>query len=189
MRFALRAVLPAAAFGALVVIACAPPEDPAIGAPNGILGRQPPSAVGDGGAAPPSGNQGVACTEADWAKDDDAACAVKWSTDIFPKVTGAWNCTLAGACHQPGAPGGSPAALPLIDKDNAATAFKQLAEFKNDSLGRVYINPCSKVLGESAFHGNISGTVGKVMPPGSGVSVQADKDQLKTWIECGAPNN
>jgi hypothetical protein len=171
--------------------ACAPPDDPVIGAPGGIIGRRPPGAFvagagdgdGDGGGTTGSTPSG-ACEPANFV--GDANCAVKWSTDIFPKVKagGTWNCAAAG-CHQPNA--AQAYSEPLIGA-TADQAFEDLRKYKSARMPNLYINPCSKDLGASSIHANIAHTLNPAMPPGV-KGTDADLAKLKTWVECGAPKN
>src|SRR5690242_213796 len=80
MRFVSSAVA-VVLVGVACVAACAPPDDPTISDPGGIVGRQTPNPPGVATAPPAdpdAGGAAVACNAADYPTGDDPACTVTW---------------------------------------------------------------------------------------------------------------
>lgn len=183
VRFLLQVGALAGLLGAAVAAgACGAVDEPLYGPPGGIDGRKPPPPAGFGDTAGTTGattggtTGAAACVQANFVSDPN--CAVKWSTDIYPKVKAAWACT---GCHGTQAP--------IIDGADATKAWDQLrATAAPISGGKPYVNPCSKDPTASSFVGNVKHEVGKGMPTTAPLGA-ADVDQLTTWVACGAPNN
>lgn len=183
---ALRAFLPFA-FAACVVACLSAPPEPEYGAPGAIDNRNPDDRTG-GGAGGTAGTATACATAADFAKDDDANCAVKFSTDIWPKLKndGAWRCSTTG-CHVSAIPPNV-----VVPMDSAGGTFEVLRAMKTKGTQNPYVNPCSKDPAASAFLANLKGELGTKMPVATtGVTppAAADLAQVETWLKCGAPNN
>jgi hypothetical protein len=165
--------------GLVGFVACAPPEDPQVS--GKVENQKTPDPSFDAGGAAPA--QPVACSAANYAQGDDAACTVTWAADIYPLIKGAWNCANGAGCH------GTGGVAPVIDTTDAKTAFAALAMYTSAKVTRPYINPCSKVEAESAFTASLTAGgngAGTKMPIGTPATA-ADIAKVKTWLECGAP--
>ena len=164
---------------------------------NGLAGKHIPSPVNTG--AP---TDDAATMTGPTLKDlcmgqgpvDGGACAVSWSTTIYPKyisAAGTWKCADAN-CHGPGA-----AQLPSIS-DDVAKAYLSLATYLGSGATsfarKAYINPCSIDPATSALDCNIKGSCTPKMPV-TGASVAsagataAEIADVDTWLKCGAPFN
>lgn len=161
----------------LAMMACSAPDPPQFGGPGSLANVPPPSMNANSG----QGGGGGACSTAN-RLPIDAACTVKWSTDIHPKMKngGAWSCGNA-SCHNAGGTD------PLINDDADAT-YEALT--KKTTSGRPYFNPCSKVIGDSSFACNTraTDTCANAMPIPNGVP-EGDKASINTWVACGSPKN
>lgn len=160
------------------VCACVTETEPRFGPPNTWYQTQPPDPTRDAAAVPPIDASSCA---------DAGACAVKFSTDIFPLMqdTGAWGCSKLGICHGPNS------VKPEIDNADPSKAYNSLRAFQ--VAGKPYILPCSTNKAESSFRCNLeppgsAGVCGSSMPKGTPAAA-GDLQKLETWISCGAPNN
>jgi hypothetical protein len=179
----------AAGVGAVSVACTAEVSDPRYGPPGGLRNSQLPSpATGSGtgtGTAPtstPEGGTGEGGV-------NPASCTVKFSTDIYPSMQqgGTWKCASTNGCH-----GGAGAPSVTIDPNNAATAYTTLSKYTATG-GKPYFNANSTDPNASAVTCNLAGQCGGQMPPpgnaAGGAADPATEAKLKTWLQCGAPNN
>jgi hypothetical protein len=166
-------------------------EDPRFGAPNALANQKQPgpssdTAIGAGGA--PAGGATPECVRAGGTLvPAGAACAVSFKTDVLGAFS-AGGCALVG-CHG----GATPANQPRIDAADGPGTWNEFGAFKL-SNGKLYINPCSTDPNQSSIAANSNKDApaadrGTLMPPGV-VGLPADVlAKIKTWQECGAPNN
>lgn len=173
-------------------------DDPNYGPPDALYGKLPPIAPslgggGVGGGLAEGGGGGAGLCDGKGPISDGGDCSVKWSELVAQMGNeGSWGCSKTG-CHIAQPP------IPKIDISSPRAAYDALAAHKVLVNGqpKPYINPCSKDPAESSFLCNVTPRAGsttagecgiKVMPEGAPLE-QADRDRLKTWIECGAPFN
>lgn len=143
-------------------------DDPRYGEPNGLEGKRVPGARG----ALVSGGECVA---------PDAACAVKFSTDLLTPLVN--SCGEVG-CH---ALGSTP---PLIVKD-AEQTYEALKTWNNIE-NTPYVNPCSHDPQFSKLLCNVTpgaGACGPPMPDGRPPLDEPFRAKIETWVRCGAPFN
>jgi len=183
--------LPFAVLTLLGLYACGldAPNEPSYGAPGAIRDRDEVLSKIGGGTTPTAdgGAAAGACeSEADWAKDDDPTCTVKFSTTIFPKMKddGVWKCSVQG-CHN------AITVKPLIPMTDAKAAFDALRKHKPGAPALFYVNPCSKSLADSFIVNNFKyeaadNNKGKLKMPPAGAT-PADIAELEKWVTCGSP--
>jgi hypothetical protein len=173
--------------GPLTLFACSAVEQPTIGNFNGVkVPSAPKPRVGGANA----------CAPESYVFKATDTCAVSWKTDIYPKMlaTGEWSCAKS-SCHESTNGALEPYFFGLGVAPTPAGAYSLIAA--SSAYPKRTINPCSKVANDSYLYCNIGGAgseqCGKPMPliqrnnPTDPPPVGADK--LKTWLECGAPNN
>ena len=162
--------------------ACSFDEGTKYGAPSGLKRDNlplPPEAAApgiDASCAMPEGG---------------ATCGVKWSTDIWPMMsgTGVWKCADAN-CH-----GGNANSPAINDSDQAYAALAGFAGIKVGNVAKPYITPCSNDPMASAFLCNLQGTCGMQMPLqndmlGSKPATPDEIMKVQVWVtQCGAPKN
>ena len=144
-------------------------------------------------AVPDAGNEdfvtppGGACTE-------NAACKVKFSTDIFKAILdGSAGCT-GSLCHG----GDTPQGNMVLKTGDAAGAYSEFINYtlkKTPGPAGPYIDRChpktSSLLCNTALSDgeNPYKKCGTLMPSNNKKLTKAQLDTLAEWIECGAPNN
>ena len=170
------AVLTAQAALAVAAINCSEPDLPRLGGPNALEGKDHPRPSAAEELDPDAGicGGGKGAIEA-------GACAVSFSKDIMPLLTGtAWGC--AGAsCH---------VSVPPKITTNAQETWDTLRRYSADT--KKYINPCSTDPATSSFECNIqaNGACGKKMPIGAGTQPTAEEiKKVRDWLVCGSPFN
>jgi hypothetical protein len=117
-------------------------------------------------------------------------CAVSWKSQIFKQMTaaGQWQCASA-SCH-----GGGGVAGPMLS-DVATVSYDALVNYRTKltTTPLPYILPCATDPAKSAFYCNVMGSsCGPQMPlmtNGASLLTPAEVAMVKTWVECGAPNN
>jgi hypothetical protein len=194
--------------GGAVVLACSGDAPTTYGPPSGLQGKSPAEAFtnngdDDGGGGGNGGGNGngngggnggggdAGCGGA--GPIDGGACAVKWSTDIYPKMTagGAWKCADTN-CH------GGNATPPIISGTSASAAYTALVNYGLIAdTTKHYFNPCSTDPAQSAFVCNTTtpstcGALGMpslATPPGAAAPTPTELTQIATWVGCGAPEN
>jgi hypothetical protein len=166
----------------LALTACSFDEGTKYGAPSGLKRDNlplPPEAAApavDASCSMPEGG---------------ATCGVKWSTDIWPMMsgTGSWKCADAN-CH-----GGNANSPPINDPDEAYAALAGYMGIKIGTTAKPYIVPCSNDPMASTFLCNLQGMCGMQMPMqndmlGSKPATPMEIQMVQTWItQCGAPKN
>jgi hypothetical protein len=120
----------------------------------------------------------------DGGTPDAGPCTVSFANVIWPNLLSA---TGKGACASQSCHGGTTAPM-FQDAPSAYTALQS-----EITAGKPYINKCSTDTAASGIYCNLGGggmTCGTAMPlpPGQQFST-TDLDQIKTWVQCGAPNN
>jgi hypothetical protein len=172
--------------GALVA-ACGSDVEPRYGPPGGLENAKFPTptstttSTGTDGGTPPPSDAGV--TDGSTPQ----SCTVKFSTDIFPKMqpNGNWKCSTAG-CHN--------VTNPIIDQNNAGTAYTSLTGYTIVGTGKPYVNPNSTDPAQSTIVCNMTtpSTCGAELMPKAGTgtpATTAEMTTITTWLQCGAPNN
>jgi hypothetical protein len=170
------AVLSAQAALAVAAINCSEPDRPRLGGPNALEGKDHPRPSAVEELNPEAG----ICGDGKGAIEG-GACAVSFSKDIIPLLTGtAWGC--AGAsCH---------VSTPPKITTNAQETWDNFRRFTIDN--KKYANPCSTDPATSTFECNIKATesCGKKMPIGAGTQPsEADIKKVRDWLVCGSPLN
>ncbi len=172
--FAVVAFVVAAACASIV--ACGPDQGPPYGGANALQGVSPPVV-----APPPS-----AC---DGGPPVNPSCGVSFAAQIMPILStkGSGGCS-ATSCHGTGLP-------PVITSDPKAT-WKNLTEQRITTAAKTelaYVNLCSLSAEASGISCNIQPTAS---PNGCGSHMPQQRDMpaadlavIKTWLECGSPNN
>ena len=181
---------------------CSAPDIPRYGSPNSLGGKSPPTPpVADdpkdsNGTAVPCGGKDYASKRPLADGGPATACPVSYKNDIFPfmKSNGKWRCAETASCH-----GGT---IPPKITDDPAESYKLLTKYPGtgakvtaDGQPGTYFNPCSRDIANSAFSQNLGGTAGSQMPKPLGnpsTTTQASAEEsarVKTWVECGAPDN
>jgi len=182
-------------------VACSnyvPPDVPNYGPPNGLSGKAPdtPTGGGDdagGGTTPEdaggsTGATPLLCQTSGGTIVDGGACAVSFTTQIYPKMQagGTWNCAGIVGCH-----GGS-AIAPVLNGTTAQSFYDAMANmsFTYVTPAVPYVNPCSTSPTSSALACSVAstGTCGNLMPLGTAMPA-ADQTTIATWVACGAPFN
>lgn len=160
-------------------------EDPRYGPPGGLrnVNLPAPQTSGTGTTPTPTGDGGGGGD----GGVNPQNCTVKFSTDIFPMITGPWACTNA-ACHGPGS-----ATKPSLDPQSAANTYTALTQ-DTQGGGKPFINAGKTDPNASAFLCVLAGTCGAAMPIPGGTSgataaTQAQITTVTTYLQCGAPNN
>jgi hypothetical protein len=113
---------------------------------------------------------------------DAGACSVSFANDIWPNILSA---TGRGACAQAACHGNT---YPPVFQD-APSAYASLSA--EVTAGRPYITRCSTDVDASAIYCNLlrgEASCGNVMPLGAPLA-PADLELIRTWVQCGAPNN
>lgn len=161
---------------ACAAAACVPDQGPPYAGANALQGVAPPlpptaPSNCDGGAAP------------------NASCSVSFRTKLMPMfaATGPGRCG-SGSCH------GSD--IPPVMSNDAAKTYAELAA-KTVRIGTAnvpYVDVCSNKAESSAILCNLApasaaGACGYHMPTSAPDLAASDLEAIKTWIECGAPNN
>lgn len=173
-RSAVRLLLPALAVGALVA-ACDLSEGTKYGntPPSSANLPVPPDQqpLADGGP--------VKC---DGGLPDAGPCSVSFATTLWPNMaaTGKWLCASTN-CH------GGVTQPVFQDPAGAYTALSNRL-----TAGKPYINPCSTDPAASSFYCNMGGggtPCGNPMPLNAPAATMMELDQIRTWVQCGAPNN
>lgn len=165
-------LVPAALLVALLG-ACGPDQGPPYGGANALQGV----------SAPLPTPKTVSCGTV----VSDMNCSVKFNADILPVLK--TNC--ADVCH-----GAKNAPPPVLGDPLTAYANMDAQRLKNntqDDKARRYINPCSKDSSASYMLCNLEkdgpdATCGSHMPVGSTLPAET-LAKVKTWLDCGAPNN
>jgi hypothetical protein len=168
---------------ALSIAACSFDEGTKFGAPSGLKRDNlplPPEAAAPGVDA--------SCA---MPAEGGSTCGVKWSTDIWPLMSGSgpWNCADAN-CH-----GGNANSPAINDSDQAYAALAGFNAIKVNNVAKPYILPCSNDPMASAFLCNLQGTCGIKMPLqndmlGSKPATMDEIAKVQLWItQCGAPKN
>ncbi len=171
------------ALSLFALAACSFEEGTKYGAPSGLKRDNlplPPEA-----AAPPFD---ASCGP---MPEGGSTCGVKWSTDIWPLMSGSgpWKCADAN-CH-----GGNANSPPINDADQGYAVLATFMGIKVGGTAKPYINPCSNDPMASAFLCNLGGTCGVKMPLqndmlGSKPATAMEIGLVTTWItQCGAPKN
>lgn len=166
------------------IAACEPIEEnePEL---SGFSGRRP-SAQGtttDGGSI----DEGTFCNGDPIAAVDD--CSVSFAESIYPIIsTGPSSCGAPG-CH---ATASDNVPNPLADPD-PKVVWRLLVDYKfQDRAGGPlpYVNICSNDPEQSAITCNLDfdAPCGVAMPENVPLA-SAEMAAIRTWLECGAPNN
>jgi hypothetical protein len=174
-------------FGPFVFFACSAVEQPNIGSFGGLKSTPVPTVV----------NPNAVCVASNYIAKAGDTCAVSFKTDIFPRLvaTGSWGCGKSG-CHEYLAGQEAPYGFGLgANKPTPESAYGAMAA--GSSLPKAVINPCTKDINSSYLYCNIGGTgvaqCGTPMPLGARPDATSappeGADKLKTWLECGSPNN
>jgi hypothetical protein len=146
--------------------------------PGEDSGTTPPTE--DSAAPPPAGDTGTG-----------GACAVSWSTTIYPDLTTKWGCAAGGTCHGAGT-------APAMSTGNATgvyNTFKAFTPAMGAPGGLNYIVPGNTNPASSSFLCSIdpTGTCGALMPFGDTAAntpvTASDLQAVTTWLTCGAPDN
>ena len=154
----------------IAALGCSAPSEPSYGYAYNVRDKTFPGDGADAASAPST------CTPASYV--DGGTCAVSWSKQIYPLVSGVWACTGCHAGTAPTFPSGVEATY---------NAFRDTVRAPKVG-GLLYINPCSQDPQQSSFVGNLEGAGSAIMPP----AAPATKDQIalvRTWVACGAPMN
>jgi len=179
--------------GPALIGGCLPEQERTPYGPPSVLGNYDLPAPAGGslgaqeGGAPVDPN--ALCNGAGPIFKSGDTCAIKWSTDLFPQMKndGPLKCSNP-TCH------GLPSTqAPTISDTDPSVAWGQLTKFTNANLSnKVYIDPCVKDENASAFTCNLGGCGTQMPYPGVAATIPAPDDfktKLKTWLQCGAPNN
>lgn len=157
-------------------------DDPSYGGPNALAGQRPPGPTLDQSDAGPTGST-PNCVSSGGTVVDAGTCDVSFSKDVLGAFKTA-NCATT-SCHGGTTP-------PKIDTADGPGTWQVFQAF-NISVGKAYINPCSKDTSASAIGCNLlaegqAGACGVHMPIGAQIP-QAALDKINAWSKCGSPNN
>jgi hypothetical protein len=113
------------------------------------------------------------------------ACAVSWSSAVYPLLQG----TGPGACASAQCHGGS--STPTISNSDSANTYATLTAFMLN--GHAYIAAGDSNPADSAIECNLGiaqpACGALAMPAAPGALSAANLQTIDTWIRCGAPQN
>lgn len=157
---------------AALLVACGPDQGPPYAGANALQGKTAP--------VPAGGKLASECTT---PTSPTAPCSVSYKDKVYPTLNTNGSCS---GCHA-----STPATkLPTNAEDFYKDVTKRTVQVNKEPL--LYVNACSKDPAASSLWCHIQspgtgGDCGDKMP--SGGLAAADQAIVKTWLECGAPNN
>jgi hypothetical protein len=116
-----------------------------------------------------------------------SACTVSWANQLFPAMQNDGQCGSSTSCHLSGGQ------LPTFLPNNATGTYNSFAQY-TQLENKPYIKPGDTNAGDSTMDCSLdTQTCYTLVPMPSAASAPnwsaADKNLVKTWIDCGAPNN
>jgi hypothetical protein len=166
------------------ISACSDNDTPRLGPYDGLVGHSPgdAAALQAGEAGGGSGGGG--------SSEGGSSCSVSWKSDIWTNMIDKtkWSCNATSSCHSSGGTG-----LPTIAGADSHTDYEALVMYMStDATPAVpVIKPGDTNESDSELVCVISTTnCGPQMPAAPLAPLSsADQASIKTWVDCGAPEN